>query len=174
MRTVGRCFFAWLKSDAKPLGELADIFWRIEFQARGSPHVHCLLWILGAPDLDTPEGMAASIAFITEHISTVIPLAPDADDPDFVEKTQLRDFVQRLQQHKYTATCEKGLNAPNIAHRSHGDVTCRFRYPKLVSTETRLKLIGEVQGLRPSDFYVTERGLADISTVPAVQSLTLG
>lgn len=26
-------------------GEVEDWFWRIEFQKRGSPHVHMLLWI---------------------------------------------------------------------------------------------------------------------------------
>ncbi|GMF54470.1 unnamed protein product [Phytophthora fragariaefolia] len=27
----------------KPLGEIADFFWRVEFQQRGSPHMHALL-----------------------------------------------------------------------------------------------------------------------------------
>ena len=35
-------FQGFLKSTAKPLGEIADYAIRIEFQARGSPHAHCV------------------------------------------------------------------------------------------------------------------------------------
>ncbi|XP_071953105.1 uncharacterized protein [Antedon mediterranea] len=34
-----------LKSKAHPLGEITDYVIRIEFQARGSPHAHTLLWV---------------------------------------------------------------------------------------------------------------------------------
>jgi len=39
-----------LNGESKPLGEIEDYFWRIEFQARGSPHVHMMLWIKDAPN----------------------------------------------------------------------------------------------------------------------------
>ena len=42
-------FHKFLKSKAHPLGELVDFAIRIEFQARGSPHAHTILWIKGAP-----------------------------------------------------------------------------------------------------------------------------
>lgn len=35
----------------KPLGEVSDYFWRVEFQQRGSLHIHALLWIKNAPDI---------------------------------------------------------------------------------------------------------------------------
>ena len=38
-------FQDFLKSTAKPLGEVVDYAIRIEFQARGSPHVHCVIWV---------------------------------------------------------------------------------------------------------------------------------
>ena len=38
-------FQIFLKSKAHPLGELEDYAIRIEFQARGSPHAHTILWI---------------------------------------------------------------------------------------------------------------------------------
>ena len=31
------------------LGEIADYFYRVEFQQRGSPHIHVLFWVKGAP-----------------------------------------------------------------------------------------------------------------------------
>ena len=46
-----------LKSKANPLGEIIDYVIRIEFQARGSPHAHTVLWVKNAPriDIDTDE-----------------------------------------------------------------------------------------------------------------------
>lgn len=48
---VERFYHHILKSSASPLGILNDSFYRIEFQQRGSPHVHGLLWIEGAPHI---------------------------------------------------------------------------------------------------------------------------
>ena len=38
-----------------PLGEISDHVIKIEFQMRGTPHAHCLLWIKGAPKIDNPS-----------------------------------------------------------------------------------------------------------------------
>ena len=42
-------FLIVLKSKNNPIGNIADFIVRIEFQCRGSPHAHCILWIEGAP-----------------------------------------------------------------------------------------------------------------------------
>ena len=42
-------FQDFLKSTAKPLGEIVDYALRIEFQARGSPHAYCIIWVKDAP-----------------------------------------------------------------------------------------------------------------------------
>jgi len=39
-----------INGESKPLGHVEDLFWRIESQARGSPHVHMMLWIKDAPE----------------------------------------------------------------------------------------------------------------------------
>lgn len=36
-------------SNAAPLGEVADWFYRVEYQQRGSPHIHMLIWLEDAP-----------------------------------------------------------------------------------------------------------------------------
>ena len=41
--------FKVLRSEVSPLGKLTDFYMRIEFEQRGSPHVHSLLWIENAP-----------------------------------------------------------------------------------------------------------------------------
>ena len=40
-----------IQSDAQPLGEIVDYFYRIEFQQRGWPHIHALFWVKDAPKL---------------------------------------------------------------------------------------------------------------------------
>ncbi len=48
-------------------------------QRRGSPHVHMMAWIEGAPDLSTAAGMAEAPAFIDRYITTCVP-QPTADN----------------------------------------------------------------------------------------------
>ena len=57
----------------KPLGTLKDYWMRIEFQMRGSPHVHSFWWIEGAPKADTVEGRQQAPQFVDQHISTMLP-----------------------------------------------------------------------------------------------------
>ena len=38
-----------LKSSCEPIGKVKDFFYRVEFQQRGSPHIHMLVWIENAP-----------------------------------------------------------------------------------------------------------------------------
>ena len=55
--TCSRYFDHWvqefldtvLKSSCKPIGKPLDYFYREEFQQRGSPHIHMLVWIENAP-----------------------------------------------------------------------------------------------------------------------------
>ena len=58
---------------SKPISEIVDYFWRIEFQLRGSPHVHSLFWVKDAPDLQTVEGLREVPSFIEQYITTRIP-----------------------------------------------------------------------------------------------------
>ena len=37
-----------LKGDCEPIGKVKDYFYRVEFQQRGSPHIHMLVWIENA------------------------------------------------------------------------------------------------------------------------------
>ena len=41
-----------LKSEIEPIGKVLDFFYRVEFQQRGSPHIHMLIWIENAPKLE--------------------------------------------------------------------------------------------------------------------------
>lgn len=41
-----------IMSLVEPIGKIKDFFYHVEFQQRGSPHVHCLFWVENAPKLN--------------------------------------------------------------------------------------------------------------------------
>ena len=53
----------FLLSDAEPLGKIADWFYRVEYQQRGSPHIHMLIWLENAPrfGIDSNEKVLGSV-----------------------------------------------------------------------------------------------------------------
>ena len=73
----------------------------MEFQLRGSPHIHSLRWLKDAPTLQTVEGLRAVPGFIDQYITTRIP--PEGEDDE------LRSLVMRLQRHKHTHTHAKRM-----------------------------------------------------------------
>ena len=77
------------------MGEIVDYAVRIEFQARGSPHAQCVLWVNDAPKygVDSNDDVCA---FIDQYVSCAIP----ADDG------KLKELVLLLQQHQYNSYCK--------------------------------------------------------------------
>ena len=94
----------FIKSSCQPIGEVVDFFYRVEFQQRGSPHIHGLFWIKNAPEYgrDCDEDI---IKFVDSYISC----KADSDD--------LGELVN-LQRHKHSKTCKK-----------KGRAICRFNFP---------------------------------------------
>ena len=65
-----------IKSDNIVLGgKLLDYWWRIEFQNRGTPHLHMLIWVEGTPDLNSPDG----IIRIDEVMTCELPEDPEME-----------------------------------------------------------------------------------------------
>ena len=104
-------FQLFLKSAAHPLGELVDYAIRIEFQARGSPHAHTILWIKDAPKfgVDSDQNVCN---FIDQYISCSLP-----------EDETLACLVSKVQKHRHSATCRRNGH-------------CRFHYPRPPSPHT--------------------------------------
>ena len=125
-----------LKGNGNPIGEVVDYFWRVEFQQRGSPHVHSLWWVKGTPNLQTVEGKRKAATFIDKYITCAVPNAGEDDE--------LRSLVLRLQKHSHTHTCRKD-----------GRYRCRFDYPKNASDTTHLKRNIDVGN--KARFYVLRR-----------------
>ena len=84
----------FLKSSAQPIGEVIEYVICIEFQARGSPHAHTLIWIKDASKLGYADEADVK-AFIDKYILCSL---PDNDQ-------ELQDLVEGLQIHRHSPTC---------------------------------------------------------------------
>ena len=109
-------FFAeYLLSDGHPLGYITDYVIKIEFQRRGSPHAHCLLWVKDAPKIDKdPDDVVCT--FIDKYITAVIP--PIAHENEHHIK-----LMENLQKHSHSDYCLR-------------NESCCFGFPKPPSTKT--------------------------------------
>ena len=103
----------FIKSSCHPIGEVDDFFYRVEFQQRGSPHIHGLFWIKNAPEYGT-DCDEDIIKFVDSYVSC------KADSHD------LSDLVN-LQRHKHSKTCKK-----------RGHAVCRFNFPLLPMPRTMI------------------------------------
>ena len=114
-----------IKSKTTPIfGEVLDHFWRIEYQSRGAPHFHCLLWIKNAAILgrDSAED-------VKKYIDSII----TASKPDKDSSPTLHDLVTRFQTHKCNKYCLKSYRRNGQFYKK-----CRFSFPRAVRSETQL------------------------------------
>ena len=82
-------FTTYLLSDAHPIGHIIDYVIKIEFQMRGSPHAHCLLWVKNAPKIDDSDDTTV-INFIDKYITAALP-------EDNYRNEHMRGLVSKLQ-----------------------------------------------------------------------------
>ncbi|XP_071965922.1 uncharacterized protein [Antedon mediterranea] len=120
-RMFDKRFHTFLKnvilSEAQPIGKVVDYFYRIEFQMRGSPHVHMLVWVENAPIFGTDKDNEV-INFVDKYISCAVPC--ETVDPE------LNEIVKSVQIHskRHSKSCKKkGTN-------------CRFNFPRQPSGNT--------------------------------------
>ena len=92
-----------LLSNAKPIGKIVYYALRIEFQMRGSPHLHSLIWTSDCPELkDGSE--EAYIRYIDKHVQGSLP--NKENDCEF------HDLVNMYQKHTHSRSCKKYRNIP--------------------------------------------------------------
>ncbi len=103
-------------SPANPIGQVEDYYYRTEFQQRGWPHIHMIVWVKDAPifDMDSDD---AIVQFIDKYVTCELP--PEDD-------VELHEIVSNVQIHtkRHTKSCRKT-----------GQV-CRFNFPKPPSNST--------------------------------------
>lgn len=91
-----------------PFGKyrISHFYYRIEFQHRGSPHAHIMLWLENAP------------IFVPGNSDTVQNVVKFVDEIVSCDSSEIIDDLLQLQTHKHTHTC-----------RSKPDRPCRFDIP---------------------------------------------
>jgi len=93
-----------LLTNISPIGKIIDYYYRVEFQQRGSPHLHCVFWIEEAPQygISTDEEVA-------DFIDKYITCSSDSD---------VHADLVNLQRHKHSKSCKK-----------MGRKLCRYGFP---------------------------------------------
>ncbi|KAH9391741.1 hypothetical protein TYRP_022589 [Tyrophagus putrescentiae] len=118
-----------IETDASPFypHTVPDYLRRTEFQHRGSPHVHTMLWTTnrmapgeqaGPPQYqpDDPDSEAACVDFIDQYMTC--------------SSTAVPEELLRFQKHRHTFSCRK--------MRNRNQETCRFGFPRFPMRATRI------------------------------------
>ena len=105
-----------LLSKANPIGKIVHYALRIEFQMRGSPHLHALIWTSDCPKL-TDDNKQAYIDYIDKHVHAYLP--SEKDDPE------LHNLVKTYQKHTHSRSCRKYKN-----------IQCRFNFGQFFTNTT--------------------------------------
>ena len=105
-----------LLSQLNPIGKIIYYALRIEFQMRGSPHLHALIWTSDCPKLDS-DNKEAYINFIDNHVQAHL--------PDQHTEPELYQLVKMYQKHSHSKTCRKYKNA-----------SCRFNFGQFFTNRT--------------------------------------
>ena len=96
-RRVRRLISALKKAPSVLGGKLQHYFFRVEFQKRGAPHVHSLLWVDGVPRASDRD---AFIEWVNRVVRARYPT--EAEDPT----GEMRELVELCQVHRHTFTCQ--------------------------------------------------------------------
>jgi ubiquitin C-terminal hydrolase len=99
-----------------PLGLVEHFFWRLEYQARGAPHIHMKLWVKDAPVVGVNANEEV-LRFIAKYIR--------ADLPKEEENRELYNTVVAYQVHKCTGSCMRYV----AQKKGRGFKRCRYGYP---------------------------------------------
>jgi len=84
-----------IQGAARPFGKVADFWYRIEFQARGTPHAHILLWLFkkmreGSVEFNDDDDISPEFRkYIEKTFSCTL--------PELSLKLETEDAVQKLQ-----------------------------------------------------------------------------
>ena len=122
-------FFQRVLIKGEVLGTVDHFYWKKEYQARGAPHYHVLLWIKDAPVIgqDDPDEV---LEWIQDRITCHIP--KKETDPE------LYNLVTRYQMHRCSSYCKR--------RRKCGSVfitRCRFGFPRQPCENAKLNSVSD-------------------------------
>ena len=119
-----------LQSLYSPFGNIQYYFYRVEYQHRGSPHIHGLAWIKDAPKFDVH-----SDAHVCSYVDKILSCSSNVPESDL-------EFL-KLQKHKHSKTCRKKVK---------GQTVCQFGAPWLPMHHTLT-----LQPLKDEDHWCVEK-----------------
>lgn len=108
-----------------PLGVIEHFVWRREYQTRGAPHWHTLLWVKDAPVLGKSSSEEVA-KFIQDHITCEIP-----DKKTF---PTLHAKVTKYQQHHCNNYCKR-----KKTYKNGVKTVCRFDFPRAARSTFELR-----------------------------------
>ena len=99
--------------------DVKNYSFRIEFQMRGMPHIHGVLWLNNIKKcLTDTDGYELDKDKLPDFIDSIISCSTEGDD------SEVNKIVSEVQKHHHTRSCQKKNNV------------CRFGFPKPPSDET--------------------------------------
>ncbi|CAH1107057.1 unnamed protein product [Psylliodes chrysocephalus] len=105
---------------------LADYYYRVEFQHRGAPHIHGVLWLDGAPVYDGTNGTDCS-KFIDNFVSA-------SSSGEGLRYATNVEALMAYQRHTHSKSCGKPtttttatVGGSDVTNRSAG--SCRYKIP---------------------------------------------
>ena len=139
-------------------------FYRVEYQARGSPHIHCLLWLCSKDntippsmwndDIQNSEDLCSRIASFCDSIMSGSSNVMHCDqheelDEECAECQKGKKMVDKFQSHTHSFSChKKGKKIRIQSNEGHGRLdkqkvgdellldVCRLRHPKMPLDKT--------------------------------------
>jgi len=149
----------YLESGCEENGKVnGSYFYRIEFQARGAPHIHALLW-LKDKDGNSPLKIVSSDDDLEDTLRNIVDfhdkiICCKALEPDNDDLTEVEKDIARYQWHGCGFTCHKkkktanihadeglGINEPRNSGLELINIpVCRFNFPKFPLDKTEVVL----------------------------------
>jgi len=137
-----------------PFGEIIHYFYRTEYQQRGAPHIHGILWIKDCPIFgEAPDSVV--LKWIEEHITCRMP------DPE--KEPLLYEKVKKYQVHHDNSSCQRLVNGAN---KKKG-IICRYGFPRTSIPFSKLNtveqvLASKVRGNKPIKIYSLQRSVDEV------------
>ncbi|XP_073986376.1 uncharacterized protein [Rhodnius prolixus] len=135
------------------LGYVEHYFWRVEYQERGAPHYHMLLWIRDSPEINN-DCFRKVADFINTYICARL--------PDPLESPVLHSFVRKYQMHKCNSYCQRKYRVKQKMYTK-----CRFGFPRKVTDELIINdisstIASRVKGFGPKRVYDLPRQRSEV------------
>ncbi|KAK3926417.1 THAP domain-containing protein 11 [Frankliniella fusca] len=177
----------FLQEVLAPKYKVKDFWFRIEYQHRGSPHLHGLLWLDNAPDVShleqsSEEDKDEIVNYFDQLISTMNPNVNEAPAPTHPCRKKLsevvnleEDLAQLLNRVQRHTVCTAGYCLKNGK--------CRFNFPAPLQESTKLdfsdpnniKLVTARNDSRLNKFnpYIIRTWRANIDVSPVLSKKAL-